>query len=163
MSLLSFKKDRNKKQRKLWINPWVMAFFAITLAYGILITITIVYPDSLFKFRYNIAERYIKQDQLFKSINYQCSVSEDPLGCIIRMYDEMPVEFHKDRIIRTASKIKEEGGVCRDFSVNICASLEELGYSCEYFITDDHVLPIINRSTNYLYCREVGYHWLYCD
>lgn len=121
--------------------------------------------DSYAKAEYAISEKVVIHDAQLQALISYCNTTtfQDPVTCIITQFNDFPIKYHNNPFIKTASEMKQTGMVCRDYSVNICTALKELGYRCEYFLTPDHVLPIINRDTNFMYCRQVSAHEMYCD
>jgi hypothetical protein len=79
----------------------------------------------------------------------------DKVKCVIGYYsDHYDYKWRVDNKVRDATDFLEEGGLCRDFAINVCATIEKLNITCDYVLTKDHVFPIIQfgNESDYYYC-----------
>jgi hypothetical protein len=90
-------------------------------------------------------------------MNQTTNVSQ--VRCVVDFYyDKYNFTPHNDTI-RSPTDFIEKGGVCRDFAVSICTSLELLKHDCDYIFppSGNHVFPIFTVD-NGEYCTYDG-HW----
>lgn len=107
---------------------------------------------------YKIKESAFKGDTALNIITELCdthTTQVEKAKCVVNFYHKhYNYSQHDDGLIRNTAQFLNEGGVCRDFSVNVCAALNDLNIKCEYIHTEDHVFPIIyfNETEYYIYC-----------
>lgn len=74
--------------------------------------------------------------------------------CVVDFYYKYFNGTMHSMTILSPTDFIENGGVCRDFAVSVCASLTTMDIDCSYVFAPNHVFPIIkfNRNETYMYC-----------
>lgn len=141
------------KHIKDFIQILVISFFVFSLTLSSIIILgkmMFSLEDFVNTEIYNKAEEFVKEDYLLNTIVDACDTHESTLRkvtCIVETYDKNYVYKTHDSLIRPTSIFFQQGGVCRDFAVNVCSALETINVTCKYVFPEGHVFPMIEWRT----------------
>ena len=111
---------------------------------------------------FDAVESSFAEDKLVQIVSDICGTQlteMDKARCVVNYYENKYV-FVEHNGLKPASQFIEEGGVCRDFAVNVCTTLELMNISCSYVIPPDlgHVFPVMKIGNGY--CTYDNAKWM---
>lgn len=139
-------------------------FTGLISAITVIFVILLFTSETLNEIKYKINEEIIDNDNTLQLVKELCNTHYTEIGkvrCVVNFYDNHYTISYHNESFRKASKFITEGGVCRDYAINICATLNEMGIECDYIFTANHVFPIIKFGENesYFYCINDRSWW----
>jgi len=161
-------KDWIKREVKWW--KQATPFIVLGMIGGFIVVVVSV---ALFSFAidnfidrlsYGYFSKIGQTDDLVGIVSELCDTHNTnvrKVECVVDFYSDHYNFKNHNETIRSATKFIKEGGVCRDFAVNVCATIQKIGLKCGYGFGENHMFPIIQfkEGDQYNYCIYDGGFW----
>lgn len=116
--------------------------------------------------KYMYFQKLVEKDQVVKLVAELCdthSTNLTKIQCVIGFWENHYNYTMNNETFRPGARFLEEGGVCRDFAINVCATMKLMNVRCDYIYVPDHVFPKIVVDGGYCiydqmwFCQNVDW------